>query len=47
MSVNAVLAVTIGCSLYVFRWLYGLWFRGAGTVETHLDPPRAREASAP
>jgi SulP family sulfate permease len=25
MSVNAVLAVTIGCSLYVFRWLYERW----------------------
>jgi len=51
MSVNAVLAVTIGSSLYVFRWLYGLWARGAGTpacrVETPLDRPRAREASAP
>jgi SulP family sulfate permease len=25
MSVNAVLAVTIGCSLYVLRWLYLRW----------------------
>jgi SulP family sulfate permease len=51
MSVNAVLAVTIGCSLYVFRWVYGLWARDPGAparrVETPLDPPRAREVSAP
>jgi SulP family sulfate permease len=25
MSVNAVLAVTIGCSLYLVRWLYERW----------------------
>ncbi|HEX3744896.1 MAG TPA: SulP family inorganic anion transporter [Bryobacteraceae bacterium] len=35
MSVNAVLAVAIGCSLYAFRWLYDRWVRRPAPIPVY------------
>jgi len=35
MSVNAVLAVTIGCSLYILHWLYQRWARRPSRIPVY------------